>query len=167
MWVNSSAISRPCLCRGGSPALSANRASGCGRLIECRGYVNKATLVIVWLSSKRDEIRSVGLIWCQKEEFPTARPPSLSPFSGCLAEEGTDNIFGKRNAHSALSADNNIIFCHWMGRREGGGLLSTLRSQWQIVQCLRCSVCRVRSKSTRPGAGGAPQLYIFICYWAL
>lgn len=31
---------------------SANRASGCGRLIECRGCVNKATLVIVWLSSK-------------------------------------------------------------------------------------------------------------------
>lgn len=31
------------------------------------------------------------------------------------AEQGSDNIFRKRNAHSALSADNNIIFCHWMG----------------------------------------------------
>lgn len=28
------------------------------------------------------------------------------------AEEGADNVPGKRNALSALNVDNNIIFCH-------------------------------------------------------
>lgn len=63
-------------------------------------------------------IRCGELIRCQKEEFPWPALPSLC-FLLLSADEAADNISGERNAHSALSADNDIISRH---RREGVGV---------------------------------------------
>lgn len=88
-----------------------------------------------------EAIRSIELIWCQKEEFPSLPLPSLS-FLLLSAEEGTDNIFRKRNAHSALSADNNIIFCHSMGYRGAGEYIKNLMANTTISEVI-CTAATV------------------------
>lgn len=79
-------------------------------------------------------IRRTELIRCQKEEFPSPTLPSLC-FLLLSAEEGTDNIFSKRNAHSALSADNDIISRHWRGcSREGAANIRNLMANTTICK---------------------------------
>lgn len=152
MWINSFASSCPCLLLGVT-RLSANRASGCGRLTECWVSVNKASLqplVIVWLSSKMGVIRSAELIRFQKEEFPTSLLSSVSPFSGCL-QRRAPIMSSERIMHTQPLV---LITTSSFATEWDAMLWSTLRSQWQTMQYLRCSVllllleCRPRTAST-------------------